>query len=253
MIVLAEHPELLQKACDLFPASGTQIYGYFSRYGNSYPFCTTWLCLEEDGAVWGAFGRYNGALRLSCGELTPEQIGEIREFLGITGCVTLEASASAVHALFPEGTCKTGEVLEYHGALPTISSERINEAPNPDDIFPILKESDPEFAAAAQYEEWLCDAFHLCNHDAGWFCTVGKEAAAGVTALSPDYGLIGSVATVPSARGQGYASLLTGWCVRKLMERGKTPILLASDERAARLYHRIGFETTGRWAVINIE
>lgn len=252
MIVLAEHPELLQKACELFPASGTQIYGYFSRYGNGYPFCTTWLCKEEDGTVWGAFGRYNGALRLSCGELTPEQMEEIREFLGITGCVTLEASASAVHALFPGETAKTGEVLEYRGSLPEDLSERINPSPNPDDIFLILKESDPEFAAAARYEEWLCDAFHLCNHDAGWFCAVGKEAAAGVNALSPNYGLIGSVATVPSARGQGYASLLTGWCVRTILERGKIPILLASDERAARLYHRLGFETTDRWAVINI-
>ena len=252
MIVLAEHPELLQKACELFPASGTQIFGYFSRYGNGYPFCTTWLCREEDGTVWGAFGRYNGALRLSCGELTPERAEEIREFLGITGCCTLESSEAVIRSLFPEGTCQSGEVLEYYGERPECLSDEIDPAPRPDDIFAILKESDPAFAHTAAFDEWLCDAFHLCNHDAGWFCAVGKKAAAGVNALSPNYGLIGSVATIPSARGRGYASLLTGWCVRTIMERGKITILLASDERAASLYQKLGFVKTDRWAVIDI-
>ena len=251
MIVLAENIEQLEEACALFPASGTQIYGYFSRYGNGYSFCTTWLCQAEDGTVWGAFGRYNSALRLSCGELTPEQTEEILGFLGITGCLTLEASEAAVHALFPEQEHLTGAVMAYHGELPD-ESAKVDLSPKLDDVFDILKESDPVFASAARFDEWLCDAFHLCNHGGGWFCTVGREAVAGVTALSPDYGLIGSVATVPSSRGKGLGSQLTKCCVRGILDSGRKPILLAADLRAKSLYHKLGFVSTDRWAVINI-
>jgi len=254
VITLASALEPLEKACGLFPASGTQIYGYYARYGNGYPFTTTWLCQEEDGTVWGALGKYNGALRLSCGTLTVEQVQELRDFIGMTGsgCVTLEASEAAVHTLFPQGAYSCGEVMEYRGDAPEYTDERINTSPKPDDVFPILKESDPIFAQTAQFDEWLCDAFHLCNHGGGWYAVIGREAVAAITALTPAYGLIGSVATIPSARGKGYATMLTQCCVHRLCSSGRIPVLLAADARAAGLYRRIGFETTDRWAVINM-
>ena len=250
MIVLAQELRLLEEACALFPASGTQIYGCFARYGNGYPFSTTWLCQNEDGTVWGALGRYNSVLRLSCGALTDEQAEELEHFFGMTGCDTLELPLDAAKRFSAE-PAKTGAVMEYRGSIPEITGQ-VETAPKPDDVFIILKESDPEFARVARFDEWLCDASHLCNHGAGWFYTIGKEASAGVTALSPKYGLIGAVATIPACRGRGYASLLTRCCVRSLLLSGRTPILMAADARAQSLYRHLGFIMTAHWAVIKL-
>lgn len=253
MIVLAQDAGLLAEACALFPASGTQIYGYFSRYGNQYPFCTTWLCQEEDGAVWGAMGRYNQSLRLSCGyPLLRERLGEVMEFLRISGCGTLEGPLPVLENLHMDSEIQSGSVMEYRGAVPETAAKQIDVSPRLDDVFQILRGSDPAFDAQVRFDEWLCDASHCLRHGGGWYAAVGKSATAGVTALSPGYGLIGSVATLPGERGRGYAILLVKWCVRRVLETGRIPVLMAADERAASLYRGIGFAETGRWGIINI-
>jgi ribosomal protein S18 acetylase RimI-like enzyme len=59
---------------------------------------------------------------------------------------------------------------------------------------------------------------------------------------------LSSIGTIPSARGRGYASLLTAEAVRQAIEEGTTLVHLLADaeiDNAARLYARLGFEPVG--------
>lgn len=257
MILLAERDAPLEEACCFFPAVGAQIYGYFDRYQNRYPFCASWVCMDERQRVWGALGRYNGTLRLSCGFLAQEQAQELAGFLSMTGCDTLEGPAKVLEqlqqALERRSRIYSCAAMEYRGGILAADGlERIDASPRLDDVFEILKNSHPHFAATAQYDQWLCDNSHRLRHQKGWTGTLCGKATASVAALSPQYGLIASVATLPEARGKGYATVLTAWCVNKILSSGRIPVLMAGSAPVISLYRRAGFEESGSWGVVSL-
>jgi predicted GNAT family acetyltransferase len=61
-----------------------------------------------------------------------------------------------------------------------------------------------------------------------------------------DVAEIAGVATLPSARGRGYASQLTATLARKALSEGVRLIFLsAGDDDVARLYSKVGFRRIG--------
>ncbi|KUL24859.1 GNAT family N-acetyltransferase [Actinoplanes awajinensis] len=88
--------------------------------------------------------------------------------------------------------------------------------------------------------------------DSGDYETVVVEAdgegivATGTSMRVGEVAEIAGVATLPTARGRGYASQLTATLARRLLERGVRLIFLsAGDDDVARLYTRVGFRRIG--------
>ena len=249
----------LEKGCLLFPASGTQIYGYASRYGGGFPFCTSWAIEDEKGETVGALGRFNGSLRLSCGSLEPSMLRELGDFLAVLSWDTLEGPAGVVEELaMARGLNGPGHILwgyamERRERTPCLIPEGppILEGPELSEVFWILRGSAPEFAGINEME-WRRDASHMLRHGGGLYISAGGQAVAGITAYAPGWGLIAKVATLPESRGRGYASALTAWCVNILLETGRGAVLLCGDgnNAAERIYKRLGFAQTGRFAVL---
>ncbi|WIM98183.1 GNAT family N-acetyltransferase [Actinoplanes oblitus] len=70
--------------------------------------------------------------------------------------------------------------------------------------------------------------------------------ATGTSQQVGDVAEIAGVATLPSARGRGYASQLTATLARNLLHRGAGLVFLsAGDDDVARLYTRVGFRRVG--------
>ncbi|GIF11974.1 GNAT family N-acetyltransferase [Actinoplanes teichomyceticus] len=70
--------------------------------------------------------------------------------------------------------------------------------------------------------------------------------ATGTSQRVGDVAEIAGVATLPSARGRGYASQLTATLARNLLDRGVRLVFLsAGDDDVARLYTRVGFRRIG--------
>jgi ribosomal protein S18 acetylase RimI-like enzyme len=70
--------------------------------------------------------------------------------------------------------------------------------------------------------------------------------ATGTSQRAGDVAEIAGVATLPSARGRGYASQLTATLARNLLGRGVELIFLsAGDDDVARLYTKVGFRRVG--------
>ncbi len=66
-------------------------------------------------------------------------------------------------------------------------------------------------------------------------------------------GLIGGVFTSPTARGKGYAAACTAALSLDLQASGKLPCLYYENPVAGRVYHRLGYEEVGQWAVLYLE
>jgi ribosomal protein S18 acetylase RimI-like enzyme len=87
-----------------------------------------------------------------------------------------------------------------------------------------------------------------------WFGVRGDDgalAALGALHLLEGVGYIDNVATVPAARGRGYASAITARIVREARARGAGTVFLLADpgdEPVVRLYRRLGFRELGRLA-----
>ena len=63
--------------------------------------------------------------------------------------------------------------------------------------------------------------------------------------------MVVAVATDKAARGKGYASNVVSALCRASFARGKQLLCLFYDNPGAgRIYHRIGFETIGRYAML---
>lgn len=70
--------------------------------------------------------------------------------------------------------------------------------------------------------------------------------ASGVVQQVGDVAEIAGVATLPSARGRGYASQLTASLARHALENGADLVFLsAGDDDTARLYSKVGFRRVG--------
>jgi N-acetylglutamate synthase-like GNAT family acetyltransferase len=70
--------------------------------------------------------------------------------------------------------------------------------------------------------------------------------ATGGLMVSGDVAEIAGVATLPSARGRGYASQLTATLARTALQSGITTVFLsAGDDDVARLYTKVGFRRLG--------
>lgn len=70
--------------------------------------------------------------------------------------------------------------------------------------------------------------------------------ASGMVQRAGDVAEIVGVATLPSARGRGYASQLTASLARRALEDGATLVFLsAGNDDVARLYSKVGFRRVG--------
>lgn len=67
---------------------------------------------------------------------------------------------------------------------------------------------------------------------------------------SRDAGMIGGVYTLPAVRGRGYAVASVAALCKDLQKDAKLPCLYYENPVAGRLYQRLGFQESGRWAVL---
>ncbi|MEG0238746.1 GNAT family N-acetyltransferase [Anaerorhabdus sp.] len=74
-------------------------------------------------------------------------------------------------------------------------------------------------------------------------------SVASSTAETDGLAMIVGVATLDEFRGQGYASKVVEKLCSDLLMEDKIPCLFYNNPAAGKIYHRIGFEDIGRWAL----
>lgn len=75
-------------------------------------------------------------------------------------------------------------------------------------------------------------------------------ATAATTAETTHSAMIVAVATHPNYRNKGYATMVMEDLLRRYRQKQKSLCLFYDNPKAGSIYHRIGFEDIGKWAVI---
>jgi predicted GNAT family acetyltransferase len=89
--------------------------------------------------------------------------------------------------------------------------------------------------------------FHKRTHELGTYMGIRRDrklvAMAGERLKVPGYTEVSAVCTHPEHTGHGYARLLMAEMMRRILDRGETPILHVRQDnvRAIELYQRLGF------------
>jgi GNAT superfamily N-acetyltransferase len=74
----------------------------------------------------------------------------------------------------------------------------------------------------------------------GWLD--GRPAASALLAIVGDVGLVGWVATLPDARGQGLGEACTAWVTNRIFEQGASLATLQASPMGEPVYTRMGYE-----------
>jgi predicted GNAT family acetyltransferase len=124
------------------------------------------------------------------------------------------------------------------------------------DGVPSSSASDPEIVelSAADVPEMMAltaltkpGPFHKRTHELGTYLGIRREkklvAMAGERLKVPGYTEVSAVCTHPEHTGHGYARILMIEVMRRILERGETPLLHVREDnvRAIQLYERLGF------------
>lgn len=75
-------------------------------------------------------------------------------------------------------------------------------------------------------------------------------ATAATTAETTQAAMVVAVATHPDYRNHGYATTVMEDLIRRYQDKGKSLCLFYDNPKAGSIYHRIGFEDIGKWAML---
>lgn len=123
--------------------------------------------------------------------------------------------------------------------------------PPPEAVFSILQRSHHYYETHLQFGPWSAELskwlelglseLYGWKLDGTWIGTgrlISHDDAAGV---------VGAIAVLPEYRGRGYGSQITSFLTKRVLDQGRTPILMTGYDAVAALYQKVGFIQTSRW------
>ncbi len=145
---------------------------------------------------------------------------------------------------------KTGIVMTPEKELCTPALKPLNLAPR--DVYSLLKACFD--TGLPEFDAWYVDVSHrlrrgLCRM-IGFCIDSVPSACAMTTAECENAAVIGGVATLPCARGRGFASANILTLTNQLLDEGKKVFLSPKNDAAYKLYLKLGFAQCGEWAEI---
>lgn len=237
------------QACAFERVFGSKALTALRAYGLSAPNARFYLC-EKDGSPSAALYLAGGVLAVSAsGEADPDEIADLIRW---ENAVEVDTHWELCEALRKRlgGRTESSYFMVYQGeppesACPGISTGRLPE------VFDVLRQSHEYYRSHLEYGAWSSEWTRRLSLGLSELYQVerdGKIVATGSIASEDETcGVIAAVAVLPAWRRQGLGSEISRFLVRKILDNGKTPRLIAGYDAVAELYRKVGFVPCGRW------
>jgi len=180
---------------------------------------------------------------------TPELTDEWQIFLQMNPEIRTLHCSSTIGGLLMETPLwqgRVGDVMQYNGIPQEMPLDMCTQPYLPD-VYALLEQY---FPGMSSLNGWYPDASHRVRHGCCHIGCIIREDKVVSTAMTvaetPSEAILGQVATDPRFRNQGMA----GTCVNAVISqcKGKALYILPVNEKAKRLYQKLGFVTCGTWA-----
>ncbi len=246
MIRLADNTKDTLWAAEKSPIIGSRIHTLFSVYGNDFDFLKTWLCYDKSNNISGIMS-YQGRTA----NLVMDDNMDMEEL----GAFLLNSSFDSLEVNLPQGNIIDKKL---GGSGIPIKSMVLTTTPNPQlpkgitisvgtpkEVYKLICDSFEGFEENNLYPNWLYDTHRrvLSGNAAIYLlCKDGfPVATAGYYFSSPKYATISSVATDEKHRGRGYGRILVEYISKELINKGKTPYIIAASDGLMDYYGKMGF------------
>lgn len=216
---------------------GRKILSYFRAYGCKYDFCRFYTITDNDEL--GYMVHFNSIVIICSHTELPYE--ELRHFIYMNKPFRTEAPGKILDRIAPvEGyrVLRRTEFAFTDHEPDDFDISRLDDTPKLDDVYNILNAG---FPTLTQYQMWITEHSHKIRRNLSRIYMYNECTTATVIYDVDDYVLIGQVATMPEARGKGYARELLYWIGHHLSQQGKTVRLFALDYRES-FYKEIGFK-----------
>lgn len=233
------------KELSFLPADpySARITALAKTYGAEYDFALFWVQKINEIPV-AAICRIDGNMTLCCEETADFE--ELLCFVETVGYSSITADLSVFEKLGINPQ-KTSYTVKYKGGAKV--SDNVLSDYDKKEIYSLLCTCGFELGSYNAFLSDVCARLNKSTADLaakeinGILCACAFALFEGEKSV-----LLGAVATNPAARGRGYASELVGTLAQKKCE--KEVFLFCRNDSLADFYSKIGFETVGRWAII---
>jgi N-acetylglutamate synthase-like GNAT family acetyltransferase len=233
---------------DFLPADpyAARITALSETYGSNQKFAMFWVQKIDDAPV-AAVCRVDGNMTLCA--LENADYEELSAFIGAVGFLSLTCDAAVAEKLGLTPS-KTSYTVRYNGGYEP--KEGVHKDCDKRSVYNLLCECGFELG---DYGSFLADVCARLNKGTASMAVREENGVLQACAFALFKGaksvLLGAVATSPEARGRGYASELVGYLANA--ESDKQVYLFCREDSLAVFYGKIGFETVGKWAIIEEE
>ncbi|MCQ5129374.1 GNAT family N-acetyltransferase [Butyricicoccus faecihominis] len=118
-------------------------------------------------------------------------------------------------------------------------------------VFDVLGRSHEYYRTHFEYDSWAGDIAQKQGRGLLELYQLerdGKAVGTGcIVSEDDECGVLAAIAVVPEYRHQGLGSYISRFLTQRILQKGKTPRLIAGYDEVAELYRRIGFAPCGRW------
>ena len=233
---------------DFLPADpyAARITALFKTYGAGQSFALFWV-QRIDGEPAAAISRVDGSMTLCAGENADFE--ELHSFLNAAGFDSLTCCEECMKKL-GIADYKSSHTVRFVGGKQPPKCDFVRDC-DKRKIYDLLCICGFELG---DYGAFLADVCARLNKGTASLAAAEENGDIKSCAFALFEGaksvLLGAVATLPSARGRGYAGSLVGTLANEKSE--KEVFLFCRNDSLLDFYKKIGFEAVGRWAVKEI-
>lgn len=260
MIKLLDDPKIIEKLCIAEPYAGCIFMATATAFYDTPELMTIWVELDEHGKAVSAVNVGSSHFQLLCGKSTPSAemlmfLTKLAEDEHIKEILCGECAFPILSGIFGTDVSvlplmKCSKHIKYEPKEPiqvtlgntnglcSLVYSQLDEDEKPD------------------RDMWMLKITRGIARGQSTVLTVEQDgkalSGACIRGRCKAGGAIVSVITDEACRNRGFASLLTARCAEILKSEGLCTWLCPCDERAERLYSRLGFRRCGSLYTINI-
>ncbi|MGL4337585.1 MAG: GNAT family N-acetyltransferase [Turicibacter sp.] len=234
------------------------LIGDIENYGFESPIQEVWGSFDETGYLNGVLLRY----RENYIPYFKESQFDVSEFIEIIKSdpnIQMISGESKIVAAFT-ACFKAYEIREMYfceltdalDLVPATTQIEIAEIQDSQRIFDLLIQIEEFDTLNRSSVEHVKEKFY--NHSGRIYYIENEQGEVvcnvQTTAENSKSAMVVSVATHPDYRGRGYMSQALSKLCHDLLSEGKTLCLFYDNPKAGRVYHKLGFESIGKWSMM---
>lgn len=252
MIIPVNHDNLtdFQKACEIQRIFGAKNMASLRCYGLDSKEASFWIAYNENKVVGSIYLQGGVAAISSDGRIDTD---ELLDFCKENNVAEIESSFEDVEKIFQRGIGEKDSswFMEYPSKQIPTNYIDMRPCENLKEVFDVLQKSHKFYQEHYTFETWSKDVAKrkAANEAEEYVLEIDGEVigCGSVGAIDDEVATVSSIAVIPERRCHGYGSGITMFLVKRIIELGRKPVLIAGYDEVAELYDKLGFNKCGKW------